>query len=250
MFLKNYLLPRKDALYLIELIQASLSCKKEGDFRELMNRLSHLIPHDFAICALAKMESNGVIKSYEVINISYPDEWLDLYIRRKYHQIDPIAQENFSKFELQYWADTYKLKDPPKSFLYLAEDFGLRKGYTHGLTSPQRKEGSLFSLSGDSIEHCTRTEFILKHIVPHLHQALSRTLGQHVREHKITLSPREKEVLNWIKQGKSSWDISVILGISENTVKFHIMSILKKLDVVGRTQAVAVAIKLGLIDIE
>ena len=64
------------------------------------------------------------------------------------------------------------------------------------------------------------------------------------------LSLREKEVLNWIKQGKSTWDISVILGISRSTVNFHVNNILQKLDAVSRAQAVAIAIEQGLIDIE
>lgn len=62
------------------------------------------------------------------------------------------------------------------------------------------------------------------------------------------LTEREKEVLNWIKQGKSSWDISIILGISEATVKFHVGTIMKKLNAVSRVHAVTIAISMGLID--
>lgn len=61
------------------------------------------------------------------------------------------------------------------------------------------------------------------------------------------LSMREKEVLKWLKKGKSSWDISIILGISERTVNFHITNIMNKLDAMTRTQAVAISIEKGLI---
>ena len=64
------------------------------------------------------------------------------------------------------------------------------------------------------------------------------------------LLPREKEVLNWIKRGKSTWDVSLILGISDNTVKYHIKNIFKKLDAVNRIQAVATAVQEGLIDLD
>jgi len=57
------------------------------------------------------------------------------------------------------------------------------------------------------------------------------------------LSQRENEVLNWIMEGKSSWDISNILNISESTVKFHIDKIMKKLSAVNRTHAVAIAMR-------
>jgi DNA-binding CsgD family transcriptional regulator len=61
------------------------------------------------------------------------------------------------------------------------------------------------------------------------------------------LSEREKEVLTWSKRGKSSWEISAILDITERTVNFHINNIMQKLNAVSRTQAVAVAIEKGLI---
>ena len=62
------------------------------------------------------------------------------------------------------------------------------------------------------------------------------------------LSKREKEVLSWLKEGKSSWDIAAILNISERTVNFHVSNIMQKLNAVSRTQAVAVAIEKGLAD--
>jgi DNA-binding CsgD family transcriptional regulator len=66
----------------------------------------------------------------------------------------------------------------------------------------------------------------------------------------MVLSSREKEVIEWLQQGKSSWEISSILKISERTVNFHVGNILRKLDVVNRAQAIAVAARFGLIDID
>jgi len=64
------------------------------------------------------------------------------------------------------------------------------------------------------------------------------------------LSLREKEVLNWLKKGKSSWEIASILNIGESTVNFHITNIMHKLNAVSRTQAVAIAVEQGLINSE
>jgi DNA-binding CsgD family transcriptional regulator len=55
------------------------------------------------------------------------------------------------------------------------------------------------------------------------------------------LSSREKEVLGWLKMGKTSWDISQILCISERTVNYHVNNIINKLGVVNRMQAVSMA---------
>ncbi len=248
--LLEQLLSKEDAIYLLELIHGSLSCVKEEDMGTLILDLKRLIPYEYAICGLAKKDGDGKIKFHELINISYPDEWIDLYIRRKYHQVDPIFKEGLTCFRLQDLADVYKINSPPKEFLSITEDFGLKGGYISGFGNHRMTEGSLISISGESVEHHSRTKIILELVVPHLHQAITRILDQHNNNNKQTaiLSPREKEVLNWLKKGKSSWDISVILGISERTVNFHINNIMQKLDAMNRTHSVAVAIEQGLID--
>jgi two-component system NarL family response regulator len=61
------------------------------------------------------------------------------------------------------------------------------------------------------------------------------------------LSERERQVLQYMASGKSNKEIGQVLYISENTVKAHVKSILTKLDAMGRTEAIAIATKRGLI---
>jgi LuxR family quorum-sensing system transcriptional regulator SinR len=61
------------------------------------------------------------------------------------------------------------------------------------------------------------------------------------------ITPREREVLRWSAAGKSYWEIAVILGISERTVRFFMSNARQKLNVVSNTQAVAEAVWRGLI---
>jgi DNA-binding CsgD family transcriptional regulator len=63
----------------------------------------------------------------------------------------------------------------------------------------------------------------------------------------MALSAREKDVIDWLQHGKSSWDISIILGISESTVNFHVHNIIKKLGATNRPQALAIAARHGLL---
>jgi len=243
------LLSKRDAITLLELIHASTCCSSEEDFKELVDKLSEVISYDFATCVCGKKDVNSNLESYNVININYPSEWIELYAVRGYHQIDPVIKENFANFKLQRWADTYKQNRPPKDFLSIAEDFMLEDGFTYGQKNPVGNVGSLFSISGRTIEYNTRTEMILELIVPHLHQAIMRIVDRDSANNIRTLSKREIEVLNWLRKGKSSWDISMILHIAEVTVNYHIENIKRKLDVVNRLQAVAVAVQQGLIDI-
>jgi DNA-binding CsgD family transcriptional regulator len=57
------------------------------------------------------------------------------------------------------------------------------------------------------------------------------------------LTPRELEILRWISHGKTASEIALIVSVSEHTVNSHTATILKKLDVVNRTQMVAKALR-------
>ena len=56
------------------------------------------------------------------------------------------------------------------------------------------------------------------------------------------LTPRETEVLTWMAQGKTNYEIGVMLGASTGTICKHVERILVKLDVENRTAAAAIAI--------
>jgi len=63
----------------------------------------------------------------------------------------------------------------------------------------------------------------------------------------LTLSPIEKDILKWVGEGKTNDEIGQIIGKTRWTVKFHLKNIMKKLDVISRTQAVSKAIGQGLL---
>jgi two-component system, NarL family, response regulator YdfI len=61
------------------------------------------------------------------------------------------------------------------------------------------------------------------------------------------LTPREMEILHLLAGGDSNKTIATRLGISVHTVKFHVSSILAKLGVSSRTEAVALGLRLGFV---
>jgi DNA-binding NarL/FixJ family response regulator len=64
---------------------------------------------------------------------------------------------------------------------------------------------------------------------------------------EIELTPRERDVLTLMAEGASNKAIARQLGISVHTAKFHVSSLLDKLDATGRTDAVAHAARRGVI---
>jgi len=76
---------------------------------------------------------------------------------------------------------------------------------------------------------------------------LAAKLAEHLGEE--TLTPREKDVLRRIAGGNRNRDIAELLFISEETVKVHIKHIMEKLGASDRTQAVAIAVRRGIIQL-
>jgi len=78
---------------------------------------------------------------------------------------------------------------------------------------------------------------------------VSRDPQHAVEPHGFELTPRERDVLALMAEGASNKAIAGKLGISIHTAKFHVGSLLDKLDATGRTDAVAHAARRGVIDL-
>jgi DNA-binding NarL/FixJ family response regulator len=101
--------------------------------------------------------------------------------------------------------------------------------------------------SGDDIAHAIR---IVQAGGSYLEPRVASTVLAEVHSpHRApdALSPREREVLRLVADGLPTKQIARQLTISERTVKFHVNSILRKLDADNRAQAVALAAQRGLL---
>jgi DNA-binding CsgD family transcriptional regulator len=134
-------------------------------------------------------------------------------------------------------------------YLSLLTDFGITSGYAHGCPAAAAGEsGSYCGFWGPSVRYDLRMVGILEYLTPHLHLALLRAANrERSKPCETILSAREKQVLCWLSEGKSSWEISVVLGVSERTVNFHVYNLMHKLGALKRPQAVAIAVRRGLI---
>lgn len=89
--------------------------------------------------------------------------------------------------------------------------------------------------------------FIQKELVPVLN---SKLLKRDIDKEKInSLTNRELNILKMVSQGLSNKDLASALNISERTVKNHLSSLFKKINVKDRTQAAVFAIKNDLVEI-
>jgi two-component system NarL family response regulator len=79
----------------------------------------------------------------------------------------------------------------------------------------------------------------------YVHPAIAAKLAERIPADN--LSPRELEVLRLLAEGKPNKQIGVTMSITEVTVKSHVQALFKKLNVLSRTEAIAVASRRGLL---
>jgi len=91
---------------------------------------------------------------------------------------------------------------------------------------------------------------IARKVLKELTATTAKELSERSKEHSVTLTERETEVLRLVAQGLSNQEIADRLVLSEATVRTHVSSLLNKLHLASRTQAALYALKQGLASLE
>jgi two-component system NarL family response regulator len=136
-----------------------------------------------------------------------------------------------------------RLKHPGACVVVLTtydDEEDIYRAFAHGARGYLLKESTL-----EDIVACIHR---VSEGMPWIPAGISSKLAS--RLNRDELSRRERDVLARVAVGKSNKEIAADLCIAESTVKAHVDNILKKLDVRGRTEAVALGLRLGLIRVE
>jgi len=130
--------------------------------------------------------------------------------------------------------------------------YGYRTGIAVKLHLPGNKH---FMLGVDRDEalpaagsHLMQTIAGVQLLAAHALTAADRLLSSRIDKADLPkLTKRELDVLSWTSQGKTAWETSVILGMSEKTVNFHLGNAMRKLGVSSKHQAVLKCVAAGLL---
>ncbi|MEY8688784.1 MAG: XrtB/PEP-CTERM-associated transcriptional regulator EpsA [Leptothrix sp. (in: b-proteobacteria)] len=122
------------------------------------------------------------------------------------------------------------------------------------VTGTRGKVEAFYAFSRVSAPLDARLAYLMELLVPHLHGAFLRVLSFEREVADSTtqragrlITPRQEQILNLIKTGKTNIEIAELLECSPWTIKNHIQAILRKLDTNTRTHAIARAMSLGLL---
>jgi DNA-binding CsgD family transcriptional regulator len=182
-----------------------------------------------------------------------PDGYADAYIANGWECIDPMLPAARRAVGAFSWADVLiglKLSSAQKRFFDECHELGVSNGMVFPMRGPD-DQCDIISLS-------CRTKALLDTARVPLLQAVAaqtwyryKTLtgGQFLNTNAIgiRLTPREREVLKWIKAGKTNIEISEIFGVSSKAIEFHVSNVLNKFGAPNRLAAVVIALERGML---
>lgn len=203
---------------------------------------------NFEFFAYEILKPTPFMRPEHYIYSNYPAQWISKYRKMNHALADPRMCHSKVSDEALCWSNNL-FKDFPNLMSDATES-----GLCIGLTQPTTKRieaVELFSLARKEVEVSLEE---LKDLTPkgkafaHILQVKLHEINNkiHTRE-CITLSAREKEILRWTADGKTSEEIAIILNITIDTINFHQKKIQNKIGAGNRVQAVAYAIVKGYI---
>lgn len=223
---------------------AAASTKDE--LRERMTSFTHHVDFDLFAYVLETTNADGS-KSYRSIN-NAPLATQKLHSDNRLAKIDPVHTHLRTSAKPILWTQkTYVDAGVPELWDNVAP-FGYQVGI--GVSMPVPGIGRLLlgvdrsrSLPSDP-DKVARVVSDLQLLTAYTQDTVIRAL--HAANDEC-LTPQQLSVLQLVSEGKSNSVIGSLLGISENTVKFHVQGIFRRLQVATREQAVMESCRRGLL---
>lgn len=201
----------------------------------------------FEHCAYGLRLTLPVTRPQTLMLNNYPVAWQAHYVAKGYLEADPSIARGRLGEEPHTW-QTLAAQSPHPIW----ED-ARAHGLEHGWFQSQLEQaggGGMLTLArakeplADSEVRCNGLRWrwltsVTHHTMRRLLQDSAPGGGQ------APLTAREIEVLKWMADGKTNVEISDILLISENTVKFHVKNVVSKMHVANKTAAVVRAAMSG-----
>ncbi len=251
------ILSAREQEYLLRAIESALHVNKRRHFfLWTQGQFQGLLPHEVMVCI--QFGSNDEVLHIECLHgVVLDPDTIDLLCNPHDGLALRLAYHCRSEERLPCVVER-KDEDETHPLNRLLTEMEMRKLKNAVVHGTERLPGgaTFFAIFGLPEIPSPRQAFFMELLLPHLHLALQRLMSNNEGDVALmsqsqarpVVTSREIEILRWVKEGKSNYEIGVILGISALTVKNHVQKIFKKLNVQNRAQAVSRCISLRLLD--
>lgn len=185
-----------------------------------------------------------------VVADGFPEDWVCHYLGENLMKIDPIPALSQRLARPFLWSQTEELAvltPQHRQYLETLKDADLGDGIAVQVFGPNMRNAYVgFGYGHGRAAFSADQVFTLQCAAQISHMRYCELTADRLAD-SFDLSPREKEVLGWIAQGKSTSVIAEILGISSHTVDTLTRRLFDKLNVRDRTSAAILGIGSGLV---
>jgi LuxR family quorum sensing-dependent transcriptional regulator len=187
-----------------------------------------------------------------VLLSGWPEKWITHYLKSDFIHVDPVIRKVRRSTMPFLWSEAQYLPDDVAAARVMDEatEFGLSEGFAVPIISVDGAQ-AIVTFGAPHFDIPGRHRRAL-HIVAIFAHSQIRNIrragsGSKPNPRKVHLSSREIECLNWAAAGKTAWETSEILNLSEQTVIQYIKSAAKKLGAQNKGHAIAEAMRASLI---
>ena len=234
----------------IDFMSGILQCQNSEELEKSLAAATKRLGFETFVAGVQFVQPDGTLAHHHVS--SYPEEWQSIYAEQGYLWKDPTVAHCQTSTEPLVWTEEAFMSSGAMPMLEEAKAFGLSHGVSAGMHEMKGTTKSMISLVRDQaieenqsgvaaaqvLANCAH--FVVVRIV---RDAICPNPGEGVH-----LTPQELACMRWTSQGKTAWEVGRIMSIAEPTVAFHMKNAMKKLNANNRPQALAIAIRMGLIN--
>lgn len=179
-----------------------------------------------------------------ILHDGWPSEWFIRYDSEGHFLYDPCAARSRHTAEPFFWHQLPTGGLTPRGRLVMDEaaEFGMKDGICVPIHVPLAGP-AVVTAASDRIEVPPGAMPLIETLCVHLFRKVSGLESKSDNEEISPLTPRERELLQWSAQGKTTDDISCILGVTTNTVESHQRNIRDKLGALNVAHAVVKALR-------
>jgi len=238
--------------YLYGLTERLMMAQSEEDLKKICLAFCDHVGFEYYIYAICSFSSLSTPQIHSLSN--YPDAWYRRYFEENYQKHDPVVKYCLDNLAPVRWDQlltmTQYVDAVGEEIMRNASAMGLVNGCSIPFKSPT---GELVIFSLATCEEANIENRLLD-VLPYAQLFSSKLFEAYVKLNQTLseaksykLTEREIECLFWACEGKTAWEISRIIDVTERTIVFHLTSATKKLGAVNRQHAVAKALIHGLI---
>ena len=240
--------PQLDAAWIVEALDRLLACDSVEDAWTVHRQTMEAYGFDWLFYGFTRFKTQSSFGSSDdmLLLSSMPEDYMDRFMKDEMYRHAPMtrwARDNVGAMSWAWVSENMDTLDARQmDVVAFNRTYGLTAGYTVSFKDAQtRNKGAIALATGNGTSQAELDEIWRAHgqNINLLNQAAHlKFTSLPVPKSRLRLSDRQREVLEWVGDGKTMQDIGVILGLTQATVEKHLRNAREALDVETTAQAV------------